>query len=132
MKLPEKIIGRNRIRDGQIVVCWKKQDMSTDEIATKFKLSQRRIEQILRVNHAFIKIDKEWEKDKRIHWLKNQLSKKKDTTRDAMDIQDALRKEIEGDGEQSQRETKVIIIREGNGNTNSKRDVSGSVSVLRV
>jgi len=99
MKLPDKFTGRNRIRDYAICVLWDREDMPTDKLAEKFNLTQRRIEQILRTNHAFVPIDKEWEKRKRISKLKGMLIKypaflgKKST----IDILEQMRKEIEGD-----------------------------------
>lgn len=117
MKLPEKIKGRNRIRDAAIVACFKIERLEYSQIAEKFKLTERRILQILSANHAFIKVDKEWEKEKRIarleKWLKD--SKNKDTRKDPLEVQQELRKEIEGDKvEHSGSETKIIIIRDGN------------------
>lgn len=134
MKLPEKIKGRNRIRDAAIVVAWSREDLSTNTIAEKFKLTQRRIEQILRANHAFVTIDKEWEKKKRLKIINRLIDKKKDESfKDVSDLLEQQRKEIEGDEPSSRtQETKVIIIRESNGNQNSSRDVPGQISVLRV
>jgi hypothetical protein len=61
-------------------------------------LKQRRIEQILISNYAYIPINREAEKKKRINWLKRQISKKGDkTTKDCFDLQEQLRKEIEGE-----------------------------------
>lgn len=140
MKIPEKIKGRNRVRDGAIVVCFKRKNMDFPEIAEKFGLTERRIQQILSTNHAFVKRDKEWEREKRINILNRLIEKKKEsTTKDIAELLEFQRKEIDGDEEnrKSSNETKVIIIRdtiqkEANGNTDRERQISGSVSVLRV
>jgi hypothetical protein len=117
MKLPEKIKGRNRIRDAAIVIAFKREKMGYSQIAEKFKLTERRILQILAVNHAFIKRDKEWEKEKRIARLERWLDdpKNKDTRKDPVEVQAELRSEIEGDDKSSggRGETKIIIIRSG-------------------
>lgn len=97
MKLPEKIKGRNRIRDGAIVLYFKRDSMDYPDLAERFKLTERRILQILSKNHAFIKIDKDWEKQKRINRLNRWLRDKPKTSRDPLEIQSELRKEVEGD-----------------------------------
>jgi hypothetical protein len=132
MKLPENIKGKNRIRDAAIVVEWKQNHTPTETIAEKFKLTQRRIEQILRTNHAFVKIDKEWEKSKRIHRLSRRLEESEPTKKDELEIMSELRREIEGDGEQVRNETKVIIIRESNADKNQSGEISRSLSVQRI
>lgn len=100
MKLPEKIKGRNRIRDGAIVLLFKRDNLDFSELSEKFNLTERRIMQILSTNHAFIRRDPEWEKEKRINrlnrWLKKD-GKLRDSNKDPVEIQDFIRKEIEGD-----------------------------------
>jgi hypothetical protein len=119
VKLPEKIKGRNRIRDGAIVLYFKRDHLDYLELAEKFKLTERRILQILSKNHAFIKRDKEWEKEKRIGLLHRRLKESSRRTflfqdqKDELAIQSELRKEIEGDdekGRSSERELKVVVI----------------------
>jgi hypothetical protein len=97
MKLPEKIKGRNKIRDAKIVVGYKKEGLHYSELAEKFKLTERRILQILSTNHSFIKRDKEWEKEKRIALLNQWVKKNPETKKDTAEILELLRKEIEGD-----------------------------------
>ena len=74
MKIPQ-IHGRHKIRDAAICKEWAVDLKSFSEVAEKFVLTERRIRQILITNHAFIPIDKEWEKKKRIQrlqtWIKN-------------------------------------------------------------
>ena len=135
MKLPEKIKGKNRIRDGAIVLYFKRDHMDYSQIAEKFKLTERRILQILSTNHAFIKRDKEWEKEKRINILNRLITKRKEeTNRDIVDLLEAQRKEIDGDSQDkgTSRETKVVIIRESNANQDQSGQLSRQISVLRV
>lgn len=145
MAIPEDTLKKISIRNAKIVVSFKKFGMNTEELSEKFKLTQRRIQQILAENHGFVKRDKEWEKEKRIHrleqWLKD--SKNKDTRKDPLEVQAELRKEIEGDGNDSSTkgETKIIIIRpsdtpvhlNGNGHLNGIKDraevISRSLSI---
>lgn len=139
MKLPEKIKGRNRIRDGAMVLYFKRDELDFIDLAKKFELTEMRIRQILAKNHAFIKVDKEWEKEKRINRLRRRLKEtgaREDfiyEIKDEIALQAELRKEINDGEESSSRiETKVIIIRDTNGNQNTDRNVPGQVSVHRV
>ena len=135
MKLPEKIKGKNRIRNGAIKLYFKRDHMDYSQIAEKFKLTERRILQILSTNHAFIKRDKEWEKEKRINILNRLITKRKEeTNRDIVDLLEAQRKEIDGDSQDkgTSRETKVVIIRESNANQDQSGQLSRQISVLRV
>ena len=112
MKLPEKIKGRNRIRDGAIVLYFKREGIDFCDLAKMFSLTQMRIHQILAKNHAFIKRDKEWEKEKRINRLARRLKTVDPTSKDELDIMAEMRKEIEGDGKLSDGKglTEKIII----------------------
>ena len=97
----DKIKGINRLRDGKICVLWVKYNKSAKELSEIYKLTERRIQQILRKNHAFVPIDKEWEKKKRIKWIENQINKREDkgelSRKDLADLYEQHRKEIEGD-----------------------------------
>ena len=98
MKLPEKIKGRNRVRDGAIVLYFKRDKMDYPFLAEKFGLTERRILQILIKNHAYVKRDKVWEKEKRINILERLVrSKGNKTSKDIVDLLAEIRKEIEGD-----------------------------------
>lgn len=98
MKLPEKIKGRNRIRDGAIVLYFKRENLDFPDLAEMFNLTERRILQILTTNHAYIKRDKEWEKQRRINIINRLVAKNKDkTNKDIIDLLAELRKELEGD-----------------------------------
>lgn len=133
MKLPEKIKGYHKIRDAKILMMWGVDHEDTATIAAKFGLKERRILQILRANHKALPVDKEWEKKKRIERLQRWIKKKPETFKDAMDVQEELRKEIEGTGEAgTSRETKVVIIRESNANQDQSGQLPRQISVLRV
>lgn len=97
MKLPKDIKGRHKVRDAEICLLWDRDDMEINVIAEKTKLTERRIRQILRTNHAFIPIDKEWEKRKRIRRLQNEIKSKPKSAKDVADLLEQLRREIEGD-----------------------------------
>lgn len=111
MKLPEKIKGRNRIRDFAIVLAFKKDNLDFPQIADRFNLSERHIVRILSKNHAIVKRDKEWEKEKRINRLGRILKQAKPTSKDEIDIMAEMRKEIEGDTKIiTNGDTKIVII----------------------
>jgi len=92
--------------------------MDYPQLSEMFKLTERRILQILATNHAFIKRDKEWEKEKRINrlhrWLKKD-GKLRDSNKDPLEIQEQIRKEIEGDNSSDGKNVreKIIITRYG-------------------
>jgi len=127
MKLPEKIKGRHRIRDGAIVLFFKRDALDFIELAEKFHLTERRIRQILAVNHAFVKRDKEWEKEKRINQINRWIKDNPTTKKDSADLLDQLRIEIEGNklehsgpGGESLRPITIIYEFNGRENTNNK------------
>lgn len=109
MLLPTNIKGRNKIRDAAICLeyeNWHDSDAPKTESVNQFcerigeknDLTARRIYSILRKNNSYIPIDKEYEKRRRIHWLKRQIARKGDRTqKDAADLIEMLRKEIDGD-----------------------------------
>ena len=97
MKIPDKIPGRHKIRDAHICLLWDRDCMTVQQIAEKKKFTERYIYKILSRNHMFIVIDKEWEKKKRIHRLQVAIKKAGyETKKDMFDLDEQLRKEIEG------------------------------------
>lgn len=96
MRLPEKIVGRNKIRDAAIVNDWWENDCSYEELTEKFNLTERRLQQILRENHAYVVIDKEYEKKKRIRRLNKEIKGKPYSRKDVADLLEQHRKELEG------------------------------------
>jgi len=71
--------------------------LSAEEIGERFKLTARRIQQIVYANKDFLKIEIEWEKSKRVRWYQQQIVKSGDSKKDSADLQDKLRVELEGD-----------------------------------
>lgn len=74
-----------------------KAEHTLKEIALRFGISATRCYQIVYANRDLITIDKDWEKNKRVHWLKRQIVKNDSTKKDTADLQEQLRKELEGD-----------------------------------
>lgn len=70
---------------------------SASSIAGRVGLSVRRINAILYTHKECLKVDVDWEKTKRIHWLKSEIEKKQTSRKDKADLIEQLRKEIEGD-----------------------------------
>jgi hypothetical protein len=108
MKIPEKIIGRNKIRDAAICNMFEELNESESlenetlgmiysRISEKFNLTERQIFRILRTNHAVFPIDRDWEKKKRINRLKREIAKKPVSQKDVADLMEQLRKEIDGE-----------------------------------
>ena len=107
MKLPDKIKGRNKIRDGRICQQWLDYLDSDDDLQTvmEFKnslveqmgLSYRYINKILRNNSVALQPDRQAEKNKRFWKLKLIAKGKLKSTKDITDILEQQRKEIEGD-----------------------------------
>lgn len=117
MKLPEKIKGRNRIRDAAIVLYFKRDSWDFPQLCIRFNLMELRIRQILAKNNGYIKRNKEWEKELRINRLKRRF---KDTGRvsffmseqkDELAIIKELRSEIEGENKIiTTGDSKIVII----------------------
>ena len=98
MKLPEIASKRNRIRDTRICQLYIHKNLSPEEISEQFKLTPTRINQILYKNRQFLNLDAQWEKTKRIRWLKIHIKESKLTRKDPADLIEQMRREIEGDG----------------------------------
>jgi hypothetical protein len=97
MKLPEKIKGKHKCRDGAMVILFKKYKQDFPKIAERYGVTERRVRQIVSLNHAFQKRDLEWEKEIRINRLERWITNNPETKKDTADIQEQLRKELEGD-----------------------------------
>ncbi len=120
MKIPT-LKTRYKIRDAGICKSYVADNMTIASIAESFNLTISRIRQILYKNREFLKIDRNWEKIKRIHWYRKQIEKCKDSKKDVADLQEQLRKEIEGDVslvDQSQHSHLTIKIVKADGNYN--------------
>lgn len=97
MKLPGNIKGRHKIRDGAIMLSWYRDLLKPEQIAEKFNLTERRIQQIVRLNSPFLELDEKFEKVERIRRLKIEIKGKNKSNKDVADLLEQLRKEIEGD-----------------------------------
>jgi DNA-directed RNA polymerase sigma subunit (sigma70/sigma32) len=91
-----------------------------EEIGLRFGISTPRVSQIVNKNLHLLKINQTREKIFRINKLKRILSKKGEIciTKDAVDILDKLRVEVEGkDGSEQmgRADTRIIIIRADQG-----------------
>jgi hypothetical protein len=96
MKIPD-VFGRNKIRDAAICKYYVQDDVDVLILSERFKLSPSSIYRVLYKNRKFLEYDKNWEKIKRIHWLKKQVSVKSISKKDPADLVEQIRKEIEGD-----------------------------------
>lgn len=96
MKLP-KIVTKYKLRDARICKLWAQDLKSTADIGEMVGITSRQVNTILYKNKDFLNFNTDWEKKKRIRWLKLQISKKKDTNKDPADLLEQLRKEIEGE-----------------------------------
>jgi len=127
MKVPTEIQGQNKLRDAMIIKLYQ-EGFSAQEIieARSLKIGVRRIEQILYVNRALVKIDKEWEDTKQIHRIKRRIAKADVSKKDVYDWEALLDnklmpKKIEHSGI-STGETKVVVYVE------NKQDADKSAS----
>lgn len=117
MILPNDIKTKNKIRDAKIINDWLT-GITQEALALQYGVTRIAIYQIIRKNRQAIKIDSHYEKLIRIHELKRQLSKSKDSKKDKLEILEALRKEIDGDGENSSKNQ--VIIYNFSGERNKK------------
>lgn len=96
MKLPQTIKGPNKIRTVKMIKLYL-DGKTMLEIGTIFGISGSRVQQILYKNRDLLESDRKYEKAVRINRLKRWIEKHPETSKDAIDIQAELRKEIEGD-----------------------------------
>ena len=120
MIIPKDILTKHKIRDAKILEMYLREDMSAKNIAGLLKLSPRQINRIIYKNREVLKIDKEYEKQKRINHLKRLLKTNPNVLgkKGTLDILDQLRVETEGNkvehfGKVEGADTKIIIIRDG-------------------
>ena len=127
MKIP-KLRGINKIRDSKIISLWVTTSMTSQEIADKFELSAKRIEQIIYTNADLVKINKDQEKNMRILRLKKEIAQKKESKKDVADLMEQLRKEIEGDKPLIQQETHLhftTVVEELHATATGNNDKAG-------
>lgn len=114
MKLPDKIFGKNKIRDLQILKLFLADNLTLKEIGSKVNLTASRVQQIVYVNRALIAWDKDYEKAVRVNAIKRLYNKHDDTMgkKSTLDILEQLRKEMEGDKpliDQSRHTHKTVV-----------------------
>ena len=137
MKIPKAIVTEHKIRDFKICKLFLDDESLTyKDIGSRFGITASRIEQILSANCLLINSAKDWEKTKRKRLLKRWIKKLGDSRKDPADLLDQLRVEEEGNklehfGKVEGGETKVIIIRETNGNQSQNGRLSGQISIQR-
>ena len=107
------IVGKSKIRNFKICQLWLEGDLTIEQIAMRFGVVPSTISRIVYKNRHALTIDKQYEKVKRVRWLRAQIRKKKATRKDPAELQEQMRKEIEGDKplvDQSQHYTVVWQI----------------------
>ncbi len=101
MKLPKNIHGINKIRDFKICQMYIRDAHTLKDIGSRFGLTASRIQQIVYTNRHLINWDKDYEKLQRVNRLKHEIKHKENNNikskKDIPDLQEFLRKEIEGD-----------------------------------
>lgn len=103
MKLPDEIIGKNRLRDFKICQLYI-DGLIPEEISQLYAtrnriLTVRRIQQIVSANKTFIAKHIGWDKSKRVHKLIRVLKNVPETIssrKDVLDVLDKIKEELEG------------------------------------
>ena len=110
--------GINRARDINIIRMYVGEGIEVKEIASQYDMTVSNVRRILWANRGIIKLDKSWEKLRRINYLKRQI-KNKSSKKDPADILEQLRKEIEGDSPlvHSESHTHITYVWENNNDT---------------
>ena len=94
-------------RDAEITHLFMEEHWTTYEIGQIYGLTHQRVSQILRQAIILTRLDKEWEKTKRLNMLWRFASKKTESQKDPVDILDQMRVEMKD-------ETPSIIIKQEN------------------
>lgn len=110
MIYPSEIKTRKKIRDAKIVNDWMA-GKTQKAISVELGLHEKAIAHIIRKNKDVLRLDKEFEKSKRLHYLNHALSNSKPSKKDRLDILEAHRKEIEGDKAQVETHNHFVIYR---------------------
>ena len=95
MKLPNDVMGFNKIRDLEIIGLYL-EGLPPQEIKDQLKLSitTRRIEQIVYNNRDIIKIDRQWEETQQILRIKRHIKSKPQSAKDTLDWEELLDSKI--------------------------------------
>ena len=99
MILPKDVKTRSKFRDAKIINDWLS-GQTQESLALVFKLRRWTIWNIIRKNRDVIKLDANFAKITRIHYLQNSLANSLPSEKDRLDIIEALRKEYDGDKSQ--------------------------------
>lgn len=99
MKLPIEIKSRHKIRDAAILHLFLTENLTLNELGSRFNLTGSRCQQILYDNKHLISWEKNYEKAVRINALKRMHQKYESVLgkKSSIDILEQIRKEIEGD-----------------------------------
>jgi predicted XRE-type DNA-binding protein len=134
MKLPTDIVTQHKIRDSKICSLWSKDGLTQEEIGLRFKITSSRVNQILYKNKHLVKIDKEYEKLKRLGVLRRLLKEHPELMgkKTTLDIVDQMRVETEGNKvEHTGTPQKVVIIREVVNSPATEQIQSRSISIIK-
>ncbi len=97
---PDVPITRNKIRDAKICTLYSQEALTMTDLAQQFKMSVTRISVILKRNSHLLQWDQNFEKAKRIAFLRRELLKKElageSTKKDVIEVSAALRDELDG------------------------------------
>jgi len=96
MKLPE-VIGRNKVRDGKILLLYAQDSLPMSKIGSKFGITGSRIQQILYDNKHLLSINKTWEQIKQKNRIQSHINRKTDSKRDVLEWEELMRKTISDD-----------------------------------
>lgn len=113
MKIPSKIVTRNKIRDAAICSMYAR-NSSTEEIALHFGISQTQVNRLIYANRHVFVIDRDYEKLKRIHFLNRRFVKYEDNLNAELMLYDRIKVEIDGNKplvDNSQHITNIIYTR---------------------
>ena len=121
MILPTQIKTRHKIRDANILRLFLQENLTLNEIGSRFDLTGSRIQQILYDNKHLIDWNRNYEKAIRVNALKRMHKKYESVLgkKSTIDILEQIRKEIEGDKalvDQSQHHTLILQIEKENDN----------------
>ena len=98
MIIPADIKGRKsfKIRNAKIINDWLL-GKTQEDLAKEHSITRMAVYYVIRKNREILKLDKEFAKVQRVHYLNHALANSSPTGKDRLDILEAMRKEYEGD-----------------------------------
>jgi hypothetical protein len=117
MKLPERIFGKNKLRDAIICQLFVEgYDPNEIKAMRRLSISIRQIQRIVYNNREVVTVNREWENLQQVRRIKRQIKKAKQSKRDVLDWEALLSdkmdtKKVEFSGDVKGGDTKIIIIR---------------------